>query len=60
VITRAFAISAKRIAALWLSANCRPLRFSIQGKAFSSSIHGQGSLPLAMRISRSAIACSAL
>ena len=30
-----------------------------QGTAFASSIHGQGSLPLTMRISRSAIACSA-
>src|SRR5580704_4688955 len=54
VITSAFAVSARRIAALWLSASCRPLRFSTQGRAFSSSIHGQGNLPLTMRISRAA------
>src|SRR5271157_4545123 len=54
VITSAFAVSASRIAALWLSASCRPLRFSTQGRAFSSSIHDQGSLPFTMRISRSA------
>jgi hypothetical protein len=60
VITSAFAISARRIAAFWLSASCRPLRLSTQGMAFSSSVHAQGSLPLAMRISRSVIARSAL
>src|SRR5580700_4586140 len=43
VITSAFAVSARRIAAFWLSASCRPLRFSTQGRALSSSIHGQGS-----------------
>jgi hypothetical protein len=43
VITSAFAVSAKRIAALWLSASCSPLRFLIQGRALSSSIHAYGS-----------------
>jgi hypothetical protein len=38
----------------------RDRRFSTQGKAFFSSIHVHGSLPFTMRISRSAIACSAL
>src|SRR5277367_86703 len=59
VITIAFALSARRIASLWLSASCRRLRASTQGTALSGSIHAQGSRPFTIRISRSPIDCSA-
>ena len=59
VMTSTLDISARRIAVFWLSASCRPVRCSTQGRALSGSIHGQGSLPFTSRISRSAMARSA-
>ena len=59
VMTSTLDIRARRIAVFWLSASCRPLRCSTHGRALSGSIHGQGSLPLTSRNSRSAMARSA-
>jgi len=53
-------VSPSATADLWLSANTRPVRCSIQGIALSGSIHGQGSLPFPSCNSRSAMPRSAL
>src|SRR6516225_119069 len=60
VMTRTLEVSASMTADLWLSANTRPVRCSIQGIALSGSIHGQGSLPFLSCSSRSAMPRSAL
>ena len=59
VMTNALDINASRIAATWLSARVSPIRSSTQGSALSGLIQGQGSVPFATRISRSAIERSA-
>ena len=59
VMTSALLVSASRIASRWLSARLRPLRSSTQATALGASIAGQGSLPPAILISRSAMVCSA-
>jgi diketogulonate reductase-like aldo/keto reductase len=50
---------ASRIAAIWLSARARPIRFSTHGRALSGSIQGHGSVPFAGRARCSAIVRSA-
>src|SRR5437763_12503140 len=45
VMTSTLETSARRMAAFWLSASCRPLRCSTHGRALFGSIHGQGRLP---------------
>jgi hypothetical protein len=59
VMTSTLAIRARRIAAIWLSARARPIRFSTHGRALSGSIQGHGSVPFASRVRRSAIVRSA-
>jgi len=59
VMTSTLLISASRMAATWLSASAKPMRFSTHGKALSGSIQGQGSGPFANRVSRSAMVRSA-
>ena len=59
VMTSTLAISASRIAAIWLSARTSPIRFSTHGRALSASIRGHGRVPFASRVSRSAMVCSA-
>jgi hypothetical protein len=58
-MTKTLDFSASRIATTWLSARAKPICFSTHGKAFSGSIQGQGSVPFASRISRSAMVRSA-
>jgi hypothetical protein len=60
VITSTLVINASRSAAFWLSARARPVRRPIQGRALSASIQGHGNPTLAIVISRSATARSAL
>ena len=59
VMTSTLDINASRIAATWLSARASPIRSATHGNALSGSIQGQGSVPFASRISRSAMARSA-
>ena len=59
VMTVAFDLSANRTASAWPGASDRPLCFSTQGSARSTSMSGQGSLPATRSTSRSAIARSA-
>ncbi len=59
VTTMAFDVSANRTASAWPGASDRPLCFSTQGNARSTSMSGQGSLPATRSTSRSAIARSA-
>src|SRR3954447_5608996 len=54
VMTSTLEVSAKRIAAAWLSARDKPVLRSIHGNALSGSIWGQGSAPWARRRSLSA------
>ena len=59
VTTSTLEARARRTAALWLGARESPVRSSIQGRALSGSIRGQGRGPAAMRSRRPAMPRSA-